>query len=257
MTTRADPPLATGPEPENGRPAGLLMEFHLGLYARLRAYFFAGILITAPISITIYLSWLLVSFVDERVANLLPAAYNPNTYMPFGVPGLGLVVVIVALTLIGALTAGIIGRAFLHLSEGVLARMPVVRSIYGAIKQIFVSIMSEQTAALRQVVLVEFPRKGLWRIGFVTGTTPGAAQTVSPGGVVNVFIPGTPNVTAGFLVLVPIEDVRPMDLTTEEALKLIVSGGIATPPARGEPAAPPPPPQPERSSLTAASRSNK
>jgi uncharacterized membrane protein len=126
--------------------------------------------------------------------------------------------------------------------------MPLIRSIYSAVKQIFETILAERATAFRQVVLVEFPRLGLWRIGFVTGTTPGDAQGVSPSGVVNVFIPSTPNATAGFLVLVPNAEIVPVDLSVEEALKLVISGGIATP-ARDR--------QPERKSLTAASRSNK
>jgi uncharacterized membrane protein len=206
--------------------------FHLSLMQRLRAYLFAGILITAPISITIYLSWLVVHFIDERVNSLLPRDYNPNHYLPFSVPGVGLLIVLVFLIFVGSLTAGLIGRAFLRISEGVLHRTPVVRSIYSAVKQIFHTILAERTQAFRQVVLVEFPRTGLWRIGFVTGVTPGKTQDVAPGGLVNVFIPGTPNVTSGFLVIVPKDEAIEIDLTTEEAIKLIVSGGIATPPAR-------------------------
>jgi uncharacterized membrane protein len=206
--------------------------FHLSLMQRLRAYLFAGILITAPISLTIYLAWLVVHFVDERVNSLLPRDYNPNHYLPFSVPGLGLLIVLLSLILIGGFAAGLIGRAFLRISEGVVHRTPVVRSIYGAIKQIFHTILADRAQAFRQVVLVEFPRAGLWRIGFVTGTTPGKAQDVVPGGLVNVFIPGTPNPTAGFLVLVPKDEAIEIDLTAEEAIKLVVSGGLATPPAR-------------------------
>jgi uncharacterized membrane protein len=206
--------------------------FHLSLMQRLRAYLFAGILITAPISITVYLSWLVVHFVDERVNNLLPRDYNPNHYLPFSVPGLGLLIVLLVLIFIGGLAAGLIGRAFVRISEGVLHRTPVVRSIYSAIKQIFHTILAERAQAFRQVVLVEFPRPGLWRIGFVTGVTPGKTQEVVPGGLVNVFIPGTPNPTAGFLVLVPKDEAIELELTAEEAIKLIVSGGIATPPPR-------------------------
>jgi uncharacterized membrane protein len=223
--------------------------FHMGLLARLRAYFFAGILITAPISITIYIAWIVIGFIDARVAGLLPGA-NPNTYLPFNIPGIGLVIVIGLLTLIGWVTAGLLGRLFLRLSEAVLNRMPVVRSIYSWVKQIFETVFHERGTPFRDVVLIEFPRKGLWRVGFVTGRTPGRAQEIVQGGLVNVMLPNTPNAATGFLVLVPPDDVVRLDLTTEEALKLLVSGGIATPPER--PAA-----QPERTNLTAASRSNK
>ncbi|MGQ0663570.1 MAG: DUF502 domain-containing protein [Pseudomonadota bacterium] len=233
----------TSPPPTQSAP----IDLRIGLMARLRAYFFAGILITAPISITFYIAWNAIRFVDEWVGGLLPRAYNPNTYLPFSIPGLGLAVATLVLILVGAITAGMIGRLFIRLSEGLLARMPVVRSVYAAVKQIFETVLA-QRATFRQAVLVEFPRAGLWRIAFVTGSTPGKTQTIAPGGLVNVFIPGTPNIASGFLVLVPARELVELDLSVEEAVKLVVSGGLATP-AR--------PAQPERSNLTAASRSNK
>lgn len=202
---------------------------HIGFMARLRAYFLAGILVTAPIALTVYLSWLLVHSVDQAVEPLIPARYNPDTYMPFGIPGLGLLVVMVVLTLIGALTAGYIGRSVIHLGERVVARMPVVRTIYSAIKQIFETILADRAVVFRRVVLIEFPRTGLWRLGFITGTTPGRSQGVVPGGLVNVFIPGTPNIASGFLVLAPPGELIELDITAEEALKLVISGGIAIP----------------------------
>ncbi len=224
--------------------------FHMSLLARLRAYFFAGILITAPISITIYIAWLVIGFIDARVVSLLPG--NPNTYLPFNVPGVGLVIVMVLLTLIGWITAGLLGRLFLALSEAVLNRMPVIRSVYSWIKQIFETVFHEHGTPFREAVLIEFPRRGLWRVGFVTGHTPGKMQDVVEGGLVNVLLPNTPNAATGFLVLVPPADIVPLDLTTEEALKLLVSGGIATPAPKPAPLV-----QPDRTNLTAASRSNK
>lgn len=211
---------------------GQKISFHLSLMARLRAYFFAGILITAPISITFYIAWLVVHFIDGWVAGLLPPDYNPNHYLPFSIPGLGLLSVIVLLTLIGWITAGLFGRLFLRLSEAVMRRTPVIRSVYSWIKQIFETVFHERGTPFRETVAIEFPRKGLWRIGFVTGRTPGRIQEAVPGGLTNVFLPSTPNAASGFLVLVPPADIYRLDLTTEEALKLIVSGGIATPPER-------------------------
>jgi uncharacterized membrane protein len=203
------------------------VSFHMGLLARLRAYLFAGILLTAPIVITIYIVWLVVTFVDQTVARLLTPDYNPNHYLPFNVPGLGLVLVGAVLTVVGWLAAGMLGRFFVRVSEGVLNRMPVVRSLYGAVKQIFETILAQRANAFSKVVLIQFPRPGMWRIGFVTGLIPGDVQDVAPGGVVNVFVPNSPNVTAGFLVLVPPKEIVDCDLTPEEALKLVVSGGIA------------------------------
>ena len=233
-------PLMSEPEP-----------FHMSVMGRLRAYFFAGILITAPISITLYVVWLVITFVDGRVVSILPG--NPNDYLPFQIPGVGLVIVIGLLTLIGWGTAGLFGRLFLRLSEAILQRMPVVRSVYSWVKQIFETVFHERGTPFREVVLIEFPRKGLWRVGFITGRTPGKMQEIVPGGLTNVLLPNTPNAATGFLVLVPDEDIIRLDLTTEEALKLLVSGGIATPPERKAVVAD----QPERTSLTAVSRSNK
>lgn len=211
--------------PAEGTP----IDFHISPMARLRAYFFAGILITAPISITFYIAWIVINFIDGQVARLLPGEYNPNHYLPFSIPGLGLLVAITMLTLIGWITAGLLGRLFLRASEAVLRRMPVVSSIYSWVKQIFETVFHERASPFREVVLIEFPRKGLWRIGFITGKTPGTTQDIVPGGLVNVFLPGTPNAASGFLVLVPTGDIYRVDLTPEEALKLVVSAGIATP----------------------------
>lgn len=205
--------------------------------ARLRAYFLAGVLITAPISITFYLAWLFISFVDDRVKPLIPAAYNPEHYLPFSVPGIGLLVVLVGLTLTGAITAGFVGRFFLRLSERILNRMPVIRSIYSAVKQIFETVLAQQSAAFREVVLVEYPRKGIWAIGFLTGSTQGEVQEITEIEVLNVFLPTTPNPTSGFLLFVPKRDVVRLSMSIEEGIKMVVSGGIVTPPDRRPPEA--------------------
>jgi uncharacterized membrane protein len=199
------------------------------LMARMRAYFFAGVLIVAPISVTFYIAWLVISFVDGRVDRLIPPAYNPDNYLPFSIPGLGFLILIVSLILIGWTTAGLIGRLFTRLSESVVERMPVIRSIYGATKQVFETLFAQQRTSFKEVVLLQFPREGMWRIGFATGTIPGATQTMVEGGLLNVFVPNTPNATAGFLVLVRPADLIKSDLTVEAALKLVISGGIAVP----------------------------
>lgn len=222
---------------------------------RLRAYLFAGILVTAPIAITAYLAWLVVSFVDERVTKLLPTDYNPNTYLPFAIPGFGLVVIALALMLIGWFAAGLVGRLMVRLGESLVARTPIVSNVYSAVKQIFETVLKQRATTFRTVVLVEFPRKGLWRVGFLTGDTPGRAQDVHATPLVNVFIPNTPNIATGFLVLVPRDELLVLELTPEEALKLIVSAGIAVP--SPEQLAARSAPQPDRNSATAPSRSNR
>lgn len=203
--------------------------FHMSLGARLRTYFFAGILITAPVSLTIYLAWLFIRFVDEQVFSVIPQEYNPETYLPFSIPGIGLLLALVFLTLIGALTAGILGRAINHLFEGILNRLPVIRSIYGAIKQIMETVLANKSSAFRECVLIEYPRKGVWTLGFITGTTKGEVQEKTAEQVINVFVPTTPNPTSGFLLFVPEQDIIRLKMPIEDGLKLVVSGGIVTP----------------------------
>ena len=201
-------------------------------YGHLRGYFLAGVLVTAPIGITFYISWLLIRWVDSKVTPLLPAAYNPETYLPFAVPGLGLVIVFITLTFIGWATAGMIGRLWTRISEKALARMPVIRSIYGAVKQIIETILQQQSNAFRQVVLFEYPRRGSWAIGFITGQTQGEVQNLTQDDVVNVFLPTTPNPTSGYLLFIPRRELVVLDMTVEEGIKMVVSGGIVTPPDR-------------------------
>ena len=201
------------------------------LAQRLRAYFLAGILITAPIGITIYLSWLFLTFVDARVVPLIPDRYNPDSYLPFSVPGIGLVVLLIVLTLIGALTAGYLGRALLHTSERVLTRMPVVRSLYTTVKQIVETVLANRTA-FREVVMIEYPRQGVWSLGFITGVVQGEARKVADEEMVSVIIPTVPIPTAGYLVFIPRKDVVVLDMTVEEGMKMAISGGIVAPPDR-------------------------
>lgn len=204
--------------------------FQMSLGARLRTYFFAGILITAPISLTTYLAWLFITFVDERVFSLIPPQYNPETYLPFSIPGIGLLLALVGLTLIGALTAGILGRAVNRLFEGLLARLPVIRSLYSAIRQIMETVLANKSSAFRECVLIEYPRKGIWTLGFLTGVARGEVQERTSEEVINVFVPTTPNPTSGFLLFVPAKDVIRLKMPIEDGLKLVVSGGIVTPP---------------------------
>ena len=202
------------------------------LRSHVRGYFFAGVLVTAPIGITFYISWLLIRWVDSKVTPLIPSAYNPETYLPFAVPGLGLILVFVALTFIGWSTAGLLGRLWLRLSENVLARMPVIRSMYAAVKQIIETILKQQSNAFREVVLFEYPRRGSWALGFITGQTQGEVQNLTTDDVVNVFLPTTPNPTSGYLLFIPRRELIILDMTVEEGIKMVVSGGIVTPPDR-------------------------
>ncbi|MHA1563877.1 MAG: DUF502 domain-containing protein [Alphaproteobacteria bacterium] len=204
--------------------------YHTSILARLRRHFLAGLLVAAPIGITLLLTWQFLGFVDRRVTPFIPEVYNPNTYLPFGVPGVGLIFAIIVLTGIGALTTMFIGRSLLGISERLLHRMPVIRGIYGALKQIFQTILAHKSEAFRQVVLLEYPRRGIWALGFVTGVTEGEVQNATSDDVVNVFLPTTPNPTSGFLLFLPKRDLIYLAMTVEEGAKMIISGGIVTPP---------------------------
>lgn len=208
------------------RPSvAILHNWHLSLMGRLRAYFFAGILVTAPIAITFYIAWQFVRWVDSWVSPLIPPEFNPQNW---GVPGFGLVSVVVGLTLIGALTAGLAGRLFVRLSDAVVSRMPVVSSIYGATKQVLETMLANKADSFREVVLVEYPRPGVWTIGFIAGSTGGEVKTKFDADMVNVFVPTTPNPTSGFLLILPRDQVKVLDMSVEDGFKMLISMGIIT-----------------------------
>jgi len=201
----------------------------ISLFARFRRCFLAGILVTSPILITAYVTWMIITFIDNQVAGILPESLDFTKKLPHQIPGLGLIISIIAITFIGALTPGFIGRTLLKTGERVLDKMPVVRSIYGAIKQIMETVMSTNSESFREVVLVEYPRKGIWVIGFVTGETKGEVQTLNKEKLINVFIPTTPNPTSGLLLFLPKKDLVYMAMKVEDAVKMVISGGIVTP----------------------------
>ena len=209
-----------------------MSELKLGIFARFRRYFLAGILVTSPILITVYVTWLIITFIDAQVAGMLPESLDFTKKLPHQIPGLGLIISIIVITFIGAITPGFIGRTLLKVGERILDNTPVVRSIYGAIKQIMETVMSTNSESFREVVLVEYPRKGIWVIGFVTGETKGEVQTLNKETLINVFIPTTPNPTSGFLLFVPKKDLIYMKMKVEDAVKMVISGGIVTPKVR-------------------------
>ncbi len=204
----------------------------LSFTARLRAYFLAGVLVTAPAGITIYLAWLFINFIDGTIGTLLPGQYSAEKFMPFSIPGLGLLAVLLLLTLVGAFAAGYVGRLVVRLGEGVVDKMPVVRHIYSALKQIFETVLAQQSTAFREVVLLEYPRLGLWSMGFITGPPHGEIQRVAEDELVTVVVPTSPIPTAGYLLFVPRKDLVILDLSVEEGLKVVMSGGIVNPPDR-------------------------
>jgi uncharacterized membrane protein len=200
----------------------------LSLTARLRNHFFAGILVTAPAAITFFVAWKFIEFVDERVAAFIPEQYH----MPFSIPGVGLLLMVVLLMGVGAFATGLVGRILVRIGERLLNAMPLIRNIYGALKQILETVLAQQSTAFRQVVLVEYPRRGIWAIAFITGVTEGEVQNLTAQECVNVFLPTTPNPTSGFLLFVPRRDMIVLDMSVEEGIKMVISGGIVTPPDR-------------------------
>lgn len=199
---------------------------------RLRNYFLTGIVVAAPISITIYLTWSFVHWVDGWIKPLIPDVYNPDNYLPFSVPGVGLLVAILALTLLGFLTANLVGRTIVTYGEVLLDRMPLVRNLYRALKQIFQTALSESSRSFKQVGLIEYPRRELWSLVFVSTDAKGEikARFAEDGEeVVSVFLPTTPNPTSGYLLFVPRQDLMLLDMSVEDAAKLVISAGLVSP----------------------------
>lgn len=185
----------------------------------------------APIGITIWLIYTFVSFVDRVIKPLVPARYNPESYLPFAIPGMGLLIAILVLTLLGALAANIFGRSLLDMGERIVNAVPLIRNIYSALKQIVETVFQGQQNSFKEVVLVEYPMAGSYAVAFVASQGRGVIKSVVGKGddVVGVFIPTTPNPTSGFLLFVPRSKAIALDLTVEEAAKLIISFGMVTP----------------------------
>lgn len=222
-------------EEKDGNPESLKSAAHkVTMMGRVRGYFLAGIVVTAPIAITIYLTYIFFTFIDGWVARILPQEVYYAIYGGSSFPGLGILVALLFFIIIGWFATNFLGRFFIRLSESIVDRMPVIRNLYGAIKQIFETVMASQSQAFREVVMLEYPRKGVYSIGFVTGVTEGQVQRVTKAETVNVFVPTTPNPTSGYLLFVPKKELIYLDMTVEEGVKLVVSAGIITPPDRPE-----------------------
>jgi len=219
------------PRPDLGKvlaePAFRPAEF----ISRLRTYFLTGLVVAAPISITVYITWWFVDLFDEWFKPLVPAIYSPDTYLPFSVPGVGLLFALICITILGALTANLFGRTLISYGERILNRMPVVRNVYRALKQIFETALSRSDSSFRDVGLIEYPRRGLYAIVFVSTETSGEVAELAGGGepMLSVFLPTTPNPTSGFLLFVRRNDVQILDMSVEDGAKLVISAGLVTP----------------------------
>jgi uncharacterized membrane protein len=239
--------------------------------ARIRNYFLTGVVVCAPLAITLYIAWSFIGWVDSWVKPYIPARYSPDTYLPFTIPGFGLIVALVLTTLIGFLTANFVGRAIVGFGERLLGRMPLVRGIYRSLKQIFETVLSNKGDMFKQVGLVEYPRMGVWSLVFIGGdkdTEINEKLHVADDPLIGVFMPCTPNPTTGFLMYVRKSEIVLLDMTIEEGARLIVSAGLVAPAVKktlvdvnGEKVEIANPTlaasQPARSKRTASSRPNK
>jgi uncharacterized membrane protein len=202
-----------------------------GVGARIRNYFLTGLVVAGPLAITAYLTWSFVTWVDALVRPLIPVAYRPETYLPWPIPGSGLIVAFVALTLLGFLTANLVGRTLVELGERILGRMPIVRALYKSLKQVFETLFSKSGTSFRKVGLIEFPGPGMWSLVFLSSPPSLEIHDALPSKDehVSVFLPCTPNPTTGFFLYVKRRDVIELDVTPESAATLIMSAGLIQP----------------------------
>jgi len=202
---------------------------------KLKHYFLTGLLVVVPISMTLLVIRWLAGVMNRFLLAVLPEALRPEVLYGVPVPGIGLLATLLLILLVGVLAANIFGRSLVNFYENLVDRIPFVKGIYTLFKQVSDTVIKRDRGAFRKVVLIEYPRKGIWAVAFVTGKSSGEVQRVTAASVVNVFVPTTPNPTSGFYVLVPEEDLIVLSMTVEEAFKLIISGGMVTPPEKTGP----------------------
>ena len=196
----------------------------ISILGRLRNYFIAGIVVLVPIGITLYLTRFFISISSK----LIPNELNPNSYLPFAIPGLEILLAVIFITIIGSLSLSFIGKKILKIFNDILKRIPILRTIYSAIGQM-TETLAPKKGSKKSVVLVEYPRKGSWAVGFATRENDGEISKKTNTNLVNVFVPTTPNPTSGFLLMFPKDEVIYLDMTFEEASKFIVSAGTSDP----------------------------
>lgn len=198
--------------------------------ARIRAWFFTGLIIAGPLTVTAWLVWWFINTIDNWVKPLMPPALSPDTYSVVHIPGVGVVVAFVGLTLLGFLAANLAGRTLIKIGESILDRMPVVRGLYKSVKQIFETIFSQSGTSFRKVGLVQFPAPGMWTLVFISAPPSGTVSNALPSGDhISVFLPCTPNPTTGFYFFLPVSDVIEIPMSPDDAAKLIMSAGLIQP----------------------------
>ena len=206
-----------------------------GRFGALRNNFLAGVVVIAPIGLTVWLIWTLMGWIDSWVLPFVPAQLMPEQYIGINLRGVGLVFFLLFTVFVGWVAKGLIGRSFLAWGESLVARTPVVRSIYNALKQIAETVFAQSETSFDKACMIEYPRKGLWAIAFISTKAKGEVDRRLPpdGEIVTVFLPTTPNPTSGFLLFLPREDVLELEMTVEDAAKLVISAGLVYPPERG------------------------
>tara|TARA_Y100000590_G_scaffold402788_1_gene488837 strand:+ start:100 stop:726 length:627 start_codon:yes stop_codon:yes gene_type:complete len=195
----------------------------ISFFARLRNYFITGIVVLIPIGLTIYLT----KFTIEVSSRILPKELNPNYYLPFKIPGLEIIVTIIFITIIGGLSLSFIGKKILQIFNDLLKKIPILRTIYSAIGQLTETLAPSKNSNKKSVVLIEYPRKGIWAVGFATKDNQGEISKKTNSELVNVFVPTTPNPTSGFLLMIPKNEIKYLEMSFEEASRFIVSAGTS------------------------------
>ncbi len=201
------------------------------LIGRVRNNFLTGLAVIAPAVLTIWVVWTAINWIDSLVLPFIPRAYRPETLLGWDIPGVGVVLFLIFAVVVGAFAKGLIGRSLIHWGERIVERMPVVRSIYNAVKQIADTVLARSQPTFDRACLVEYPRKGIWAVAFISARTRGEVSDKlgANGEMISVFLPTTPNPTSGFLLFVPRADVQELDMTVEDAIKLVISAGLVYP----------------------------
>ncbi|NSY38879.1 DUF502 domain-containing protein [Leisingera sp. ANG59] len=202
-----------------------------GLFASLRASFLTGIVVIAPVGLTIWLLWSVMGWIDSVVLPLVPHTFRPEQYIGINLRGVGLIIFLLFTIVVGWIAKGLIGRSLISFAESLVDRMPVVRTVYSGIKQISETVFAQSERSFEKACLVQYPRKGIWAIGFISTYAKGeiAKRAETSGGLVSVFLPTTPNPTSGFLLFVPEEDVIELEMSVEDSAKLVISAGLVYP----------------------------
>ena len=222
--------MADFPQKLDTTPTAPVAPTQTSLAGRIRNYFLTGLVVAGPLAVTAWLIWSVINWVDGFVRPFIPPAYRPETYLPWPIPGTGLVLAIVALTLLGFLTANLVGRTLVGWGEELLNRMPIVRPVYRTMKQIFETLFSKTGSSFRHVALVEFPAPGMWSLVFLSQPPSGDVSAKLPEGEhVSAFMPCTPNPTTGFFFYVKRKDLVLLDISVENAMTLLISAGMVQP----------------------------